>query len=208
MNQVTKLPRLIQGEILKCVDGRYTTREEQVLPLGTQLFVRGMTRALQCWKGGELLDWMVETHTIPLPDADELNKQIPVGEWEKGLDGKPRPPWGLYFAIYLISPEDGATYTFINCTMGARIAYERLADRIQNMRMMRGADMVALIALDTRMMKTRYGQKQRPDFKIIDWRVLGGGSGGEQVALPPPTDKSGNDGAAAKPAEPVKKDLP
>src|SRR5262249_23237889 len=121
---------------------------------------------------GELLDWMVETHTIPLPDADELNKQIPVGEWEKGLDGKPRPPWGLYFAIYLISPEDGATYTFINCTMGARIAYERLADRIQNMRMMRGADMVALIALDTRMMKTRYGQKQRPDFKIIDCACL------------------------------------
>jgi len=87
MNQVTKLPRLIQGEILKCVDGRDTTREEQTLPLGTQLFVRGMTRALQCWKG----------------------------------------------------------------------------------------------------------------------RLARAGSGGEQAALPPPTDNSGNDGAAAKPAEPAKK---
>jgi len=207
MNQLTKLPRLIQGEILKCVDGRWATRDGQAMPLGTHLFVRGMTRAVQCWKGGELLDENVETPTTPLPDTDELNQQIPSEEWEKGLDGKPRPPWALYYAVYLISPEDGATYTFINCTLGAKIAYERLEDRIKNMRMMRGAHVIALTALDTRPMKTRHGgHKQRPDFKIIDWRVLDGG--GAQAALPPPTDNSGTDGAAAKPAEPAKKGSP
>jgi hypothetical protein len=202
MHQVTKLPRLIQGDILKCVDGRYATRDGEVLPLGTQLFVRGMTHALQCWKGGELLDEIIETPGTPLPDADELNKQIPIEEWEEGLDGKPRPPWALYFVVYLLSPEDAAMYTYINCTLGARIAYERVEARIENMRMMRGTNVIALIELDTRIMKTKHGQKMRPEFKIIDWRVF---DAGEQAALPPPTDNSSTSGAAAKPVEPAKK---
>jgi hypothetical protein len=211
MGNVTKLPRLIQGEILKCVDGRWTTRDGQALPLGTQLFVRGMTRALQCWKDGELLDSMIETPETPLPDLGELNKQIPMTEWEEGLDGKPRPPWALYYVVYLMSPEDGADYTSVNNTSGQRIAWEQLQSRICNVRMLRGANVVALVELDSKPMTTKFGTKQRPSFKITDWRVF---EGGEQAALPPPTNNSGSADAAEKPAEakpepaPAKKNAP
>src|SRR5262249_43706419 len=126
-NQVSKLKkRLLQGTKAKCVDGRWTGDD---LPLPDTLLVVGTTRGLQCWKDGELLDELNEQDG-PLPDVDELNAQNPQEEWEQGLDGKPKPPWSLVYAIYLVDPETAETYTFINSTFGARLAYERLVDKL------------------------------------------------------------------------------
>jgi len=41
----------------------------------------------------------------PLPDPETLNAQIPVSEWEEGVDGRPRPPWAHYVVVYLVDPE-------------------------------------------------------------------------------------------------------
>jgi hypothetical protein len=92
----------------------------------------------------------------------------------------------LYYVVYLLSPDDASSYTFINSTLGARIAYERLADRIEWMRRMRGTDVIPLIALETRTMKTRFGKRERPEFTVVDWRVFGGADA-PAAALPPPT---------------------
>jgi hypothetical protein len=155
---------------------------------------------LQCWKDGELLGQEVETPNTPLADPDTLNAQIPKEEWEEDLNGQPRPPWALYFVTYLWSPDDASEFTAVNSTKGMLIAWERLHDRIDRMRWMRGADVVPLIALDTSLMKTKYGEKQRPEFTIIDWREFGGG----QTALPPtPTPAlPNNSGPAAKESTP------
>src|SRR5262249_14440223 len=40
-----------------------------------------------------------------------------------------------------------------------------------------------LIALQALPMKTSFGEKQRPEFAVVDWREIGGG----QTVLPPPT---------------------
>ena len=47
-----------------------------------------------------------------LTDPDALNAAIPMTEWELDLDGKPRPPWELIYAIYMIDLATGATYTY------------------------------------------------------------------------------------------------
>ena len=40
------------------------------------------------------------------------------------------------------------------------------------MRQLRGTNVVPLIKLETRPMKTRFGKKQRPEFTILEWRQL------------------------------------
>ena len=196
MTQLSKLKkRLLQGTKAKCVDGRWSADD---LRLPDALLVAGYTRGLQCWKNGELLDELDERDG-PLPDLGELNDQIPQTEWDTGLDGNPRPPWALVYVVYLVDPETAETYTFINSTFGARIAYERLVDKLEMMRRLRGANVTAIVKPDCRPMKTKkVGLKLRPEFTIIDWRTIDGGGGNLPAQLPSPAAT-----AVDKPAEPV-----
>jgi hypothetical protein len=202
-NEVTRLnnkgDRLIRDTILRCIDGRWPTKDGEVLPLGTRLYVVGTVRALQCWINKELMGTEIETPDEPLRDPALLNEQIPRDKWGLDLNGAPKPPWVITYVVYLVDPATASGYTYLNSTTGARIAFERLQSRIDNMRIMRGGNPVPLIELDTRPMKTPFGQKMRPEFTIVkdEWREFGGG--GEQPALLPPPDKGGPDGAAAKP---------
>ena len=166
-------PRLIRGVILKCNDGRWLDGDGLSPP--PEMLVIGTTKGLQCWgRDNDLLDVVVETPGEPLPDVDELNAQIPQNEWGKDLSGNPRKPWQLNHVVYLIDPVSASTYTYLNSTTGARIAVERLAERIQNMRFMRGNAVAPIVRLDSRPMKTSFGTKQRPEFTIIEWRDLSG----------------------------------
>jgi hypothetical protein len=173
MNTVVKrneAARLIQGVILKCVDGRWTDADGLTPP--AQLLALGTTRALQYWREQKVLDTVIETPGEPLPDATQLNEQIPQNEWEAGLDGKPRAPWQLNWAVYLLNVDTADTYTYLNSTTGARIAVERLADRFKWMRAMRGSNVMPIVKLDSRPMKTSFGTKMRPEFSIVEWREL------------------------------------
>jgi hypothetical protein len=176
--------RIIQGVILRCVDGHWSDRDGLAPP--AELLAMGTSSALQCWQDGMPTDTVVEQPGEPLPDVNELNAQIPEAEWEKGIDGKPRPPWVLQFVVYLIDPHTGETYTYINGTTGARIAVERLQDKFKWMRALRG-NVVPIVKLDSRPMQTKFGQKMRPDFTVIEWRELSPQNGGgaiEQKTVP------------------------
>ena len=94
--------RIIQGVILRCVDGHWSDRDGLTPP--AELLAMGTTTALQCWQDGTPTDTVVERPGKPLPDVNELNAQIPEAEWEEGIDGKPRPPWVMQFVVYLIDP--------------------------------------------------------------------------------------------------------
>jgi hypothetical protein len=198
MNSVAKreAPRLIQGVILKCVDGRWEDRDGLTPP--DKLLAMGMLRCLQCWKDQEPVDTIIETPDEPLPDPADLNSQIPEAEWQPGLDGKPRPPWQLNWIVYLINPTTGDTWTFINSTTGARIAWERLKDKFGWMRALRGPAIVPVIKLDSKPMKTSFGVKMRPEFTIIEWRDVSGEGGSVVPQLEHKSD-GGDDGAAVKP---------
>ena len=163
MNSEVKT-KLLQGTIARCNNGEWADAGGAQLP--EELIVMGTTRALQCWSGGKPTDTITEH---PLPNVDDLNGKIPVEEWKKGMDGKPRAPWVLQHVVYLLDPRSAESFTFLNSTWGARIAVDRLADRMDNMRKLRGGNPHPVVKLESRKMKTKFGEKPRPEFTIIRW---------------------------------------
>ena len=112
----------------------------------------------------------------PLPDPDDLNSAIPIKEWELGVDGKPRPPWAHYAAVYLVNPATGKLYVYSAATDGGHIAYDDLKQSVKNMRMLSsGVQVIPMVDLGEKPFQTRFGLKSRPHFAIIDWRSPGGG---------------------------------
>lgn len=164
--------RLIRGVILKCVDGTWSDREGTEYPIGTPMIVFGVASALQCWRDQNVTETIVKIPGQSLPDLDDLNGSIPKSEWEEGLDGNPRPPWQHVYVVYLLNPKDGGVFTLINSTIGMRICYDRIKDKVKYMRALRGERVCPLVQLDTKVMKTAYGVKKRPELTIIEWRDL------------------------------------
>jgi len=91
------------------------------------------------------------------------------------MDGKPRAPWVLQHVVYLLDPRSAESFTFLNSTWGARIAVDRLADRMENMRKLRGGNPHPVVKLESRKMKTKFGEKPRPEFTITKWVDMPGG---------------------------------
>jgi hypothetical protein len=166
--------RLIQGTIIRCVDGRWTTRDGTAFAPETRLLALAVTQALQHWHDQMPVETIIKHGSEPLPNVDELNAKIPEAEWEDGLDGNPRPPWVKQHVVYLLDPKDASLYTFINSTVGALIAVERLKDKVKWMRALRGAKVVPVVKLDAKQMPTKRGPKMRPEFTVLEWRDLGG----------------------------------
>ena len=185
-NQVTVIPggdgfddadagdRLIQGTIIKCVDGHWAAKDGTTIPPETRLIALATTTALQHWVDQMPVETIVKRGNEPLPDVKELNAAIPEAEWEEGLDGAPRPPWVKQFVVYLLEPRDASIFTFLNSTTGAAIAVDKLKDRVRWMRALRGEKVVPVVELSAKVMKTKYGQKMRPEFTVLEWRDLGG----------------------------------
>jgi hypothetical protein len=189
--------RVIVGTLLKFVDGVWSENDIKV-PTGTKLLALSTHQILRRWHDQEGFKYIVKK---PLPDPDELNAKIPQEEWPIDRNGNRYGPWALTYVVYLLDPTTCEKFTYINKTTGTRIATETLADRVAWMRRLRGDNVVPLVELTSKPMKTGYGTKQRPEFKIIDWHLLGGGDANppKQPMLPglspvePPTSKEDMD---------------
>jgi hypothetical protein len=136
---------------------------------------------LQRWKDKRVID-MRTKH--PLPDLKSLNQSVPMNEWELDLNGNPRPPWQRTYILYFLDLDTAERSTFASSTVGAEIAVARLKDKISWMRRMRGANVVPQIEFSWAPMKTRFGPRKRPEFKVIKWIDLGGGDGGPCLVPP------------------------
>jgi len=167
----TMSDRLIQGVFIRCVDGRWSDRDGVSFPTGMQMVVLGTTQAVQHWKNKKPIEAFTKR---PLPDIELLNEAVPKDEWEEGPNG-PRPPYTLQHIVYLLDSRDASMYTFSNNTTGAAIAVERLTQKVRSMRLLRGQKVSPIVKLDSKPMTTKFGQKMRPEFVIVDWRELGGG---------------------------------
>jgi hypothetical protein len=165
--------RLVQGVILKCVDGRWKAHDDTPLHKEMQFYVFGVTKGLQHWEDERVVEEIKKKPGEDLPDVEALNDVIPREQWEEGLDGKPRAPWQLNHVVYLLGVQDAMKFTFINSTVGARIAAARLLDRIESMQMIKGPNVIPVVTLDARPMKTAFGEKMRPHFEIVGWHDFG-----------------------------------
>jgi hypothetical protein len=131
-----------------------------------------------------LLETLVKRPGQPLPSIDELNAKIPEKEWAIGFDNKPRPPWQKSHVVYLLAESSAERFTYLNSTIGARIAVENLRDKVRWMRALRGESVVPRVKLGSAPMRTRFGGKLRPDFEIASWVELGVEIRSEQSAEP------------------------
>jgi hypothetical protein len=134
------------------------------------------------WQDKKISERLAPQAGEPFPTAEELNEKIPKSEWVEGFDGSPKGPWSLQFSVFLIDPATGSKIICSNSTVGQRIAYRELKDRIQTMRQIRGERVFPLIELGAKPMKTKFGIKMRPEFQVTGWRGLGGAP---LPALPP-----------------------
>ena len=167
--------RVIQGTLIKCVDGNWVDRNGQPVPKGSLLALSTAT-IIQHWEDQKPTETIVKRPGQPLPDVDELNAQIPQSEWEEGVDGNPRPPWQLQRVVYLLDEKTAERYTYASGTIGANIAISNLRTRVHDMRFMRGQGVLPIVELFNKPMKTKFGGKLRPEFKIVGWRDAGGPS--------------------------------
>jgi hypothetical protein len=168
--------RLIQGTIIRCVDGHWSAKDGTMLSSDLRLVALSTAAALQRWKDRKPIETLIKALGKPLPDLEALNAKIPKTEWEMGLGGVKRAPWVRQHIVYLLNPLNASIFTFINSTAGAALAVSRLKDRVKMMRLLRGNRVVPIVKLDTKPMPTQFGMKVRPEFTINEWRDLGGGT--------------------------------
>lgn|SRR5262249_18586272 len=171
--------------ILRCVDGMWSVKNGPPIAEDAKLLVLGTGRGLQRWDDKKLVDEFVKGPHKDLPDVDELNAAIPEAQWSVDkFTGKPRPPWAKYFAAYLIDPDTGAQYCFVNCTAGTAKAVREIERAVRGKRAINGSAVAPVVKLSRCNMPTQYGVKQRPMFELIGW-YGGGGDNGAALGTKP-----------------------
>jgi hypothetical protein len=177
---------IIQGVLLKFTnEATWVTRDDDELPSDLELVAVDVGRVVQKWEDGRPVETIVLEPNQKFPDIEEMNEKIPREDWVEGPDGQLRGPWQAQHTLYLLDPETMDKYTFPTGTTGGGIAIRELRDKLVWIRRLRGQNVYPVVTLSDTFMKTRFGGRQRPHFKIVKWTRLGG-EGGEVAALPPP----------------------
>lgn len=159
---------VIRGAILKFADWRWTYGQEgTVLKEGTRLLAVGCQHAWVKWADGKPAQYIMRTPGEQLPDREDLG-DMNKGAWELGFDDAPKDPWQETRFVWLVG-DNAEAFTFSTSSWGGRGAVVELADQISRMRCARPGAM-PIIELGAAEMKTRYGKKSKPVFKVVAWR--------------------------------------
>ena len=174
---------IIQGALVKFTnEAQWTTRDDDEIATDLELIAVDVQRVVQKWQDGLPAETRILEAGEKFPDLEALNAEVPQSEWVEGPDGKLRGPWQAQHILYLLDPGTMDKYTFPTGTVGGRIAVGELRDKLIWMRRTRGPNVYPVVTLSDTHMRTRFGGRQRPHFKIVRWVRLGG----EVGALPPP----------------------
>jgi hypothetical protein len=176
--------RVIQGTRLVFTnDFVWETSDEEEFPGNRELVVVETLRILQKWIEHRVTETVHVAADQKWPNVDKLNDQCPRSEWqEQGQNGQPQGPWQRTRVVYLVDLETMEKFTFASGTIGADIGVHELRDRIRMRRRFSGATVYPVITLGDTFMSTRWGGRQRPDFKIVRWVQFGH----DNKALPAP----------------------
>jgi hypothetical protein len=163
--------RLVRGTLIGWTDTNKWVDRDGMPPPETMIVI-AVDEVLQKWQGKKPVEVIRDK---PLPDVNTLNEATDKNTWEIGLDNKPKAPWVHSYFVYLLDPATATTYTYVNSTYGAKLAYDILRERVTTMRLLRGARVVPVVKLDERPFRTSFGPRKRPEFTPISWRMIGGG---------------------------------
>jgi hypothetical protein len=190
---------IIQGSLVKFSnEATWVTRDGDELPTDLELVAVDVGRVVQKWQDQQPIETIVLEPHQKFPDIEEMNAKVPREDWVEGPDGHPRGPWQAQHILYLLDPKTMDKYTFPTGTTGGRIAVGELRDKLMWMRRLRGPNVYPAVTLSDAYMRTRFGGRQRPHFKIVRW-VRFGGEGGAVEALPPPLSMTTTQQASLSP---------
>jgi hypothetical protein len=162
---------LIAGDIIKFVDGIYRQNKTEILTAPIRRVAIRVITAWVHWENNQPTEHRITQPGQLHPDRDDLPDQDKA-VWPIGIGGLSSDPWRNTRYLKLVDPRTGSVSTFVTDSTGGRIAIGRLKEAISNVRCAE-PHAVPLIELDTVPMKTKYGTKPRPDFRIIEWRNRG-----------------------------------
>jgi hypothetical protein len=192
----------IIGKMIKFLDGRYIVDKTETLPADTTLVALGVVTVWVNWVDGKPIDHRVTQPGQQHPERDELPDQD-VSLWPPGLNDEPSDPWRDSRYLHLVDPQTGADYTFITDSYGGRRGVGELKSQIANVRSVHPAA-VPLVKLGSVPWKTRYGMKQRPEFKVVGWR----GKQDSGAPLQQPVERKPTERRALPAAEPINDSIP
>jgi hypothetical protein len=165
--------RMIRGTLLRFADRAWTAGKEGVaVASGTELVAVATAAAWIKWQGGKVAETVLRQPGTRMPDRDELGDQDEAA-WEAGPDGQPKDPWASTRFVYLVHPTTAEAFTFSTSSWGGRSAVIDLSDTIGRMRVAHPRA-VPIVRLETAPMKTRFGMKSKPAFKVIAWKAADG----------------------------------
>lgn len=167
---------LISGKMLKFNDGRYTVDKTELLPPNTVLAAVGSVTVWVHWVDGKPAEHRITQSGQQHPEREEL-PDLDESAWPPGLNDEPSDPWRDTRYLHLIDPQTGADYTFVTDSFGGRRAVHDLKSQIANVRFAH-PNAVAIVQPASTTMKTHFGLKMRPAFKVVGWR-------GKQEKAPP-----------------------
>jgi hypothetical protein len=194
--------RIIQGtRLLFTNDFVWMTSDDEEFSRGRELAVVDTTRVVQKWVDQKVEDTILVPPSQKWPDVDKLNEACPKSEWQEGPDSRMRGPWQRARVTYLVDLETMERFTHASGAVGTDICVREFRDKVRTMRRLRGEHVYAVVTLTDRFMPTRFGGRQRPDFKIMRWISFDP----EDKVLPAPTlpkeiDHVSNTSEEAKPA--------
>ena len=194
--------RVIQGtKIAFSNDGKWVNDDDEVVPAGLELVAVKICRVLQKWAAADKPP--AETKFLEPgehPDVEAFNAACPESEWSEDLNGKLRGPWRQQNVVYLVDMATMQKYTYPTGTVGGGICIHELKDAVRLMRQFRGPGVFPVVSLANTFMNTRFGGRQRPQFKILRWITFGPDGTLPSASLPslqPPSQPEHPGGKAA-----------
>jgi hypothetical protein len=162
---------MISGKMVQFVDGKFIIDKVETVPAGTELIAMAMITAWVHWQDSKPVEHRITLLGRDHPDRNDLPDQD-ESLWPPGLGDQPSDPWKDTRYLHLMNPKSGADFTFVSDSYGGRRAVSDLKRQISNMRGMHPTA-VPIVQLAATEMKTKFGKKLRPDFKVIGWRDNG-----------------------------------
>jgi hypothetical protein len=170
---------LIRGIKLKFSnDSRWLAGKDDPMPPEVELVAVELVRVSQKWVGCRPVETLYLAPGEEWPDIEELNSQAPKEEW-RDVNGQRKGPWENFLVLYLFDPATMQPYTYPTATVGGRRAIGELKRQAKLGRMLKG-NAFPVVTLGETFMPTRFGGRQRPDFKIKRFIPLE--PGGESIA--------------------------
>jgi hypothetical protein len=162
--------RTIRGTRLRFSDWRWLLGKEAIMvEEGRQLVAVGTAAAWVQWENGKPVRTIMRQPGGRLPEREELG-DLDQDRWGLGPDNQPKDPWQNTRFVYLIDPLTAEAYTFSTSSWGGCGAVIELGDAIARMRK-NHPNAVPVVELQAAPMKTKFGNKSRPVFKIVSWKT-------------------------------------